>query len=269
MCAARIRFGSSVSCLSSESLSTRQSTSATVCSSDSWAMSIHRFIESIATNRAAAALLAHLALEVGLDVAEEQHLGVARRRRELRLEVLEDVQVGLQRVALVDVAVVAAGPEERLAAGDVLDVVGQHAAAVQDRRTPPRRSRRRPGRRSASRANCDAGEREVHRGAAEQPVAAPGRGLDGVEGDGSDHGERHGRRVRLASCLRPSPSLLTMRAIRDQRMGRPGGARAGRGRAAARAATTSRCWSASRARGSTSPTPTRARTPTSRATSCR
>ena len=45
------------------------------------------------------------------------------------------------------------------------------------------------------------GEREVDRRATEQPVAAAGLGLDGVEGDGSDDGERHEARhgsVRLA-----------------------------------------------------------------------
>ena len=49
-----------------------------VRSSDSWAMSIHRFIESIATKRALRALLADLALEVGLDVGEEDDVGGRR-----------------------------------------------------------------------------------------------------------------------------------------------------------------------------------------------
>ena len=47
-----------------------------VRTSESRAISIHRFIESRPAKRRAAALLAHLALEVGLDVGEEQ---VARR----------------------------------------------------------------------------------------------------------------------------------------------------------------------------------------------
>ena len=106
-------------------------------------------------------------------LARNSDVGGARRLRELGLEVLEDVEVGLQRVADVDVALVAAGPEERLAAGDVLDVVGDHAAVVQDgvlglaevvadRADDARLGEERRG------------EREVHGGAAEQPVALAG-----------------------------------------------------------------------------------------------
>ena len=43
--------------------------------SESCAMSIHRFIESIATKRAPSSLLAHVALEVRLDVGQEQGVG--------------------------------------------------------------------------------------------------------------------------------------------------------------------------------------------------
>src|SRR5919107_1734959 len=91
--AARTRFGSSVSCLTSPSLTIRQSTVLIVLISDSWAMSIHRFI-------------APSALQIGLDVGQEQHVGVLGRLAELRLEVLEHVEVGLQRVADVDVALI-------------------------------------------------------------------------------------------------------------------------------------------------------------------
>ena len=41
----------------------------------------------------ARALLAHLPLQVGLDVGQEQDVGVARRRGQLGLEVLEHVEV--------------------------------------------------------------------------------------------------------------------------------------------------------------------------------
>ena len=57
-------------------------------------MSIQRFIESSADEAGAAALLAHRALQVGLDVGQEQDVGRRRGLRELRLEVLEDVEVG-------------------------------------------------------------------------------------------------------------------------------------------------------------------------------
>jgi hypothetical protein len=104
--------------------------------------------------------------------------------------VLEDVEVRLERVTDVDVALVAAGPEERLAARHVLDVVGDHAARVQrgvllvaevvaDRPD------------HAGVGEERGGEREVHRRAPEHPVALPGLGLDGVERNGSDDGQRH------------------------------------------------------------------------------
>ena len=99
----------------------------------------------------AGALLAHLELEVGLDVGEEQRLRGLRLLRELRLEVAEHVQLRVVGVGDVEVVVVVAAPEERLAAGDVLDVVGVDAARCAAPRTPPRRSRRRPGRPRARR----------------------------------------------------------------------------------------------------------------------
>ena len=76
---------------------------------------------------------------------------------------LEDVEVRLQRVADVDVALVAAGPEERLAARDVLDVVGDDAAVVQDGVLLPRRSRRRQGRRRGSRRGTRTRARSARR----------------------------------------------------------------------------------------------------------
>ena len=52
-------------------------------------------------------------------------------------------------------------------------------------------------------------EREVHGRAAEQAVALAGEGLDGVEGDGSDHGERHGgKRVACRADAR-DPDLAS------------------------------------------------------------
>ena len=141
------------------------------------------------------ALLADLALEVGLDVGEEDDVGGRGLRRQRRLEVLEDVEVGLERVADVDVALVAAGPEERLAAGDVLDVVGDHAARAQ-RAVLLLAEVVAHGADDAGVREERGGEREVHRRAPEQPVALPGLGLDGVERDGSDDGERHCGRGR-------------------------------------------------------------------------
>ena len=95
-------------------------------------MSIHRFIESSAVKRRLLALLADRDLQRRDDVGQEQDVRRGRLRRQLGLEGLEDVEVGPQRLADVDVALVAARPEERLAARDVLDVVRVDAAVVHD-----------------------------------------------------------------------------------------------------------------------------------------
>src|SRR6202034_1484649 len=68
-----------------------------------------------------AAPLEHAQLEVGLDLGQEQHVAVAGGRRKLRLEVLEHVELRVERLAGVQIPAVLAGPEERLAAGYALD----------------------------------------------------------------------------------------------------------------------------------------------------
>ena len=60
-------------------------------------------------------LRAHAALQVGLDVAEEQIGLGAIALGQLRIEIGEDVEVGAQRLAVVHVGRVLAGPEEGLA----------------------------------------------------------------------------------------------------------------------------------------------------------
>ena len=94
----------------------------------------------------------------------------------------------------VHVVVVVAAPEERLAAGDVLDVVdvdpavGEHrevlvAEVVADRADDPdlgEEARR---------------EREVDRRSSQHPLALAERRADAVEGDRSDDGERHRRGI--------------------------------------------------------------------------
>ena len=79
-------------------------------------------------------------------------------------------------------------------------------------------------------------EREVGGGAAEHPVALPGRGLDGVIGDGSDDSEAHAAAARLA-VRRPR-----MRAIQHH------ASSAGRRCSSSstcptRCPATARCWS--------------------------
>ena len=129
-------------------------------------------------------------------------LGRARGVRELRLEVLEDVEVGLQRVADVRGRARSGRPRRtscRPATCSMSSVITPRscrtrvlvlAEVVADRADDARLGEERRG------------EREVHGGAAEQPVALAGRRLDGVEGDGSDDGERH-RGGRVAGSLPP------------------------------------------------------------------
>ena len=121
------------------------------------------------------------ALDVGLDVGEEQHLALARSGRQLRREGLEHAEAGLERLAAVEVPAVLAGPEEGLA-GDVLDVADIDAAASQDVELGLAEV-------IADRAD-DAdlieeggGQREVHGGAAEHAGALAERRLNGVVGD--------------------------------------------------------------------------------------
>ena len=154
-------------------------------------MSIHRFIESSAAKRAPVALLAHRALDVGLDVGEEQHSLARARAESFGSKVLEHAEARLERLARVEVPAVLAGPEEGLAAGDVLDVRDVDAAGAQhvelglaevvaDRAD------------DADLVEERRGQREMHGGAAEHPLALAERGLDGIEGDGSDDGDGHG-----------------------------------------------------------------------------
>ena len=98
-----------------------------------------------------AALGADLALQVGLDVGEEEGVGGLRALRELRLELGEDAEPGVLGVGDVEVVLVAAAPEEGLAARHPLDVVGEDAALLEHGELLGRRSRRRPGRPGAPR----------------------------------------------------------------------------------------------------------------------
>ena len=137
-------------------------------------------------------LRAHVALQVGLDVRQEQHVAGARALGQLRLEALEHAQLRVERLARVQVPAVLAAPEERLAAGDALDVGDVDAAlahhvelglaeVLADRAD------------DADLVEERGGQREVHGGAAEHPLALAERRLDGVVGDRADHGDWHGR----------------------------------------------------------------------------
>jgi hypothetical protein len=135
-------------------------------------------------------LVAHVELQVGLDVGEEQDLGLLAGVGQLGLEVAEHVELCVERVADVHVPLVLARPEEGLATLDVLDVVGVHAARVEhlvlglaevvaDRAD------------DAHVAEERRGQGEVHGGAAEHALAIPEGSLHRVEGDRSNHNHAH------------------------------------------------------------------------------
>ena len=131
--AARRSSALPVSCSSSSSLRIRQSTERIVLI-ERVARDVDPQVHRVHRDEArAAALLAHAraAARAGCWPGRARR-SPARRLRELGLEVGEDVEVGVVRDALVEVVAVLAGPEERLAAGHVLDVVGDGAARLQD-----------------------------------------------------------------------------------------------------------------------------------------
>ena len=79
----------------------------------------------------------HPGLQQGIDVGEEEKVGVEKFLRDLRVEILEDVQLGEVGLGFVEVLSVLSRPEERFAAG-MLDAVGGYAAALR----APLRARR-------------------------------------------------------------------------------------------------------------------------------
>src|ERR1019366_9405007 len=104
---------------------------------------------------------------------------------ELGREALEDPQLGVERLAGVQIPAVLAVPEERLAAGDALDVRDVHAAAAHA--SEPLLAEVLADRpHHAHVLEEGGGQREMHRGPPEHPLALAERGLDGVIGDWSD-----------------------------------------------------------------------------------
>src|SRR5262249_55988929 len=123
------RFGWRVSCLSSASLNRTQSTPLIVSISESRALSIQKFIESIATKRA----LAHWAR------TSRWRSGwiLARNTTSAPLERSESFgpdppKWRSEGPAVLKIPPVLAGPEERLSARDVLDVVDVDPTRAED-----------------------------------------------------------------------------------------------------------------------------------------
>ena len=138
------------------------------------------------------ALRAHLALEIRLDVPEEEHACLLRLGGELRLEVGEDVELRVERVAVVEVPGVAARPEERLPARHALDVVGRDAASVEDAELLVAEVLADDAHDAHVREEARR-EREMGGRAPEQAITLAERSLDRVERDGTDDDEGHER----------------------------------------------------------------------------
>ena len=141
---------------------------------------------------------------------------------------LEDVQLRIERLAVVEVPAVLAGPEERLAAGHVLDVVGVDAARAQH------------GVLVLAEVVADGtddvdgveerrSQREVDRRTAEHLLPGAERGLDRVERDRAYDRDRHeagkasGAAVQAVSAKRTvelrGPSTQSIRlSLRSKRM---------------------------------------------------
>ncbi len=123
---------------------------------------------------------------------EEQDVARAGGVGQLRIEALEHAELGVERLAGVQVPAVLAVPEERAATGDALDRLDVDAAAAHHLElllaevVPDRPD-------DADLVEERGGEGEVDGGTAEHPLAFSERGLDGVVGDRSDDGDGHGR----------------------------------------------------------------------------
>ena len=87
-------------------------------------------------------LLEDVALQIGSDVGQENVFGVAEFFGELGLEVGEDVEVGDQGFAFIEMLGIFSGPEEGFA-GSAFQAGGVNLAAVEDGLRRFRRSRRR------------------------------------------------------------------------------------------------------------------------------
>ena len=152
----------------------------------------------------AVALLADLELKAGLDVGQEQDLRSARGLGQLGREVLEHVQLRVERLAAVQIPAVPALPEERPAAGHALDVVdrGSPGLASTVISASPKSSPTGPT--IAHVIEERRGEGEVGGGAAEHPLAHPERRLHGVEGERPDDRDAH--TATASSSPRPAAS---------------------------------------------------------------
>ncbi len=129
--------------------------------------------------------LQHLQLKVGIDVRQEDQLGLAVMIRQLRLEPLEHIELRLQRDRLVELVAVLAPPPERPSGGDG-QALQIHPAALQKRAMGIRKilahHRHHPGSGIVAGGRCKIGGRasQYLRDIAEG-------GFDGIQRNGSHH----------------------------------------------------------------------------------
>ena len=188
--AADTRFGFSVSWRSSASLRITQSTRSMTSTRSSRAMSIHRFIESIAVKRGPSHCSSTLELQRGWMFARKRTSHARAASESFGWKVLEDVELRVEGLARVQVPAVLALPEEGLAAGDALDVVDARAAGGEDREIlVPEVVADGPD--GAHLVEERRGQREVRGGAAEHALALAERRLDRVVGDRADDRDAH------------------------------------------------------------------------------
>jgi hypothetical protein len=150
-------------------------------------------------------LLAHAALQVGLDVGEEEHGGLASCGRELRVEVGEDVELRVQGVGDGHVLLVATRPEEGAPPDDALEIVRVDPSCAEDVELGVAEVL------ADDAHDVDVGEEarregEVRCSSAEDPLAFAVRGLERVERDRADDRDGHGQTRSASRTARPAAS---------------------------------------------------------------
>ena len=151
-------------------------------------MSIHRFIESSATKLASGSCARTSRCRSGWMFARNSTSLARELSDSFGCKALEHAELRVERLARVQVPAVLAAPEERLAAGDALDVGDVHAALAHHLELSLAEVLAdRPD--DAHLVEERRGEREMHGRAAEHPLALAERRLDGVIGDRSDDGD--------------------------------------------------------------------------------
>ena len=129
-------------------------------------------------------LVEHHGLQLRIDVGQEDVLRIAMTRRQLRLEIGEDVELQVQRVALVHVLVIAPGPRAGEPAAPLQ--AGQIDAALREELDLVLRKVLADRRHHLHRREEARGHRKVGRRATQGAIDFAMRGFDGIKEDRSD-----------------------------------------------------------------------------------